>query len=64
MPEQLPSPLSHGLPAIVGCLDRGPSFFNPLRASLVAKGMICIPGYRQILLTVALFDAFMRRAMS
>lgn len=44
-------------------LDRKPSSFGPVRASLVAKGMIYTPGYGQSAFTVPLFDAFMRRIM-
>jgi AAA ATPase domain len=44
-------------------LDRKSSSFGPVRASLVAKGMIYTPGYGQSAFTVPLFDAFMRRIM-
>lgn len=44
-------------------LGRKPSSFGPVRASLVAKGMIYTPGYGQSAFTVPLFDAFMRRIM-
>lgn len=44
-------------------LGRKPSSFGPVRASLVAKGMIYTPGYGQTAFTVPLFDAFMRRIM-
>ncbi|MFD1765293.1 AAA family ATPase [Sphingorhabdus buctiana] len=44
-------------------LGRKPSSFGPVRASLVAKGMIYTPGYGQSSFTVPLFDAFMRRIM-
>jgi hypothetical protein len=44
-------------------LDRKPSSFGPVRASLVAKGMIYTPGYGQSAFIVPLFDAFMRRIM-
>jgi hypothetical protein len=44
-------------------LGRKPSSFGPIRASLVAKGMIYTPGYGQSAFTVPLFDAFMRRIM-
>jgi hypothetical protein len=49
--------------AIAEYLDRKPSSFGPVRASLVAKGMIYTPGYGQSAFTVPLFDAFMRRTM-
>jgi AAA ATPase domain len=49
--------------AIAEHLDRKPSSFGPVRASLVAKGMIYTPGYGQSAFTVPLFDAFMRRIM-
>jgi AAA ATPase domain len=44
-------------------LGRKPSSFGPVRASLIAKGMIYTPGYGQSAFTVPLFDAFMRRIM-
>jgi AAA ATPase domain len=47
--------------AIADYLDRKPSSFGPVRASLVAKGMIYTPGYGQSAFTVPLFDEFMRR---
>ncbi|MEQ1537661.1 MAG: ATP-binding protein [Sphingorhabdus sp.] len=49
--------------AIAEHLGRKPSSFGPVRASLVAKGMIYTPGYGQTAFTVPLFDAFMRRIM-
>lgn len=49
--------------AIAEHLNRKPSSFGPVRASLVAKGMIYTPGYGQSAFTVPLFDAFMRRTM-
>lgn len=49
--------------AIADHLERKPSAFGPVRASLVAKGMIYTPGYGRSAFTVPLFDAFMRRAM-
>ena len=49
--------------AISEILGRKPSSFGPVRASLVAKGMIYTPGYGQSAFTVPLFDAFMRRIM-
>jgi hypothetical protein len=49
--------------AIAEVLKRKPSSFGPVRASLVAKGMIYTPGYGQSAFTVPLFDAFMRRIM-
>lgn len=49
--------------AIAEHLGRKPSSFGPVRASLVAKGMIYTPGYGQSAFTVPLFDAFMRRIM-
>jgi AAA ATPase domain len=47
--------------AIAVQLGRKPTAFGPVRASLVAKGMIYTPGYGQSAFTVPLFDAFMRR---
>ena len=44
-------------------LDRKPSSLGPVRASLIAKGMIYTPGYGETAFTVPLFDAFMRRIM-
>jgi AAA ATPase domain len=44
-------------------LGRKPSAFGPVRASLIAKGMMYTPGYGQSAFTVPLFDAFMRRTM-
>ena len=49
--------------AIAEHLGRKPSSFGPVRASLIAKGMIFTPGYGQSAFTVPLFDAFMRRIM-
>ena len=49
--------------SIADHLSRKPSSFGPVRASLVAKGMIYTPGYGQSAFTVPLFDAFMRRIM-
>jgi hypothetical protein len=49
--------------AIAEHMERKPSSFGPVRASLVAKGMIYTPGYGQSAFTVPLFDAFMRRIM-
>lgn len=44
-------------------MKRKPSSFGPVRASLIAKGMIYQPGYGETAFTVPLFDAFMRRIM-
>lgn len=49
--------------AIAEHIGRKPSSFGPVRATLVAKGMIYTPGYGETAFTVPLFDAFMRRAM-
>jgi hypothetical protein len=49
--------------AIAELMGRKPSSFGPVRASLVAKGMIYTPEYGQSAFTVPLFDAFMRRIM-
>jgi hypothetical protein len=49
--------------AIADHLERKSSSFGPVRASLIAKGMIYTPGYGQSAFTVPLFDAFMRRTM-
>lgn len=49
--------------AIAEHLDRKPSSFGPVRAALVAKGMIYTSAYGQTAFTVPLFDAFMRRIM-
>lgn len=49
--------------AIADHLGRKPSSLGPVRASLIAKGMIYTPGYGQTAFTVPLFDSFMRRAM-
>ena len=49
--------------AIAEHLGRKPSAFGPVRASLIAKGMIYTPGYGETAFTVPLFDAFMRRIM-
>lgn len=61
MSELGPGPFSST--AIASVLGRSPSSFGPLRASLVAKGMIYTPEYGQTSFTVPLFDEFMRRAM-
>ena len=44
-------------------MGRKPSSYGPVRASLIAKGMIYVPGYGETAFTVPLFDAFMRRIM-
>jgi len=44
-------------------LGKKPNAFGPVRASLIAKGMIYTPGYGETDFTVPLFDAFMRRAI-
>lgn len=49
--------------AIADHMGRKSSSLGPVRASLIAKGMIYTPGYGQTAFTVPLFDAFMRRAM-
>jgi AAA ATPase domain len=49
--------------AIAERIGRKPSSFGPVRATLIAKGMIYTPGYGETAFTVPLFDAFMRRAM-
>ena len=36
---------------------------GPVRASLIKKGMVSSPSHGDLPFTVALFDAFMRRAM-
>lgn len=53
----------HSSTAVADHLERKASSFGPVRASLVAKGMIYTPGYGQTAFTVPLFDTFMRRAM-
>jgi hypothetical protein len=49
--------------AIADHIGRKPSSFGPVRASLIAKGMIYTPGYGDTAFTVPMFGAFMRRAM-
>jgi hypothetical protein len=49
--------------AIADHIGRKASSFGPVRASLIAKGMIYTPGYGQTAFTVPMFGAFMRRAM-
>lgn len=49
--------------AIAEHLSKKPNAFGPVRASLIAKGMIYTPGYGETDFTVPLFDAFMRRAI-
>jgi len=49
--------------AIADHIGRKASAFGPVRASLIAKGMIYLPGYGETAFTVPLFGAFMRRAM-
>ena len=49
--------------AVADHIGRKPSSFGPVRASLIAKGMIYTPGYGETAFTVPLFGAFMRRAM-
>lgn len=49
--------------AIAEHLGKKPNAFGPVRASLIAKGMIYTPGYGETDFTVPLFDAFMRRAI-
>jgi hypothetical protein len=53
----------YGSTTIAEYMGRKPSSFGPVRASLVAKGMIYTPGYGETAFTVPLFDAFMRRSM-
>ncbi|NWK99055.1 AAA family ATPase [Sphingobium lactosutens] len=49
--------------AIADHMGRKPSSLGPVRASLIAKGMIYTPGYGETAFTVPMFGAFMRRAM-
>lgn len=49
--------------AVADHLGKKANAFGPVRASLIAKGMIYTPGYGETDFTVPLFDAFMRRAM-
>lgn len=49
--------------AIADHLGRKPSSLGPVRASLIAKGMIYTPGYGETAFTVPLFGPFMRRAI-
>ena len=49
--------------AIADHIGRKSSSFGPVRASLIAKGMIYTPGYGETAFTVPLFGAFMRRAI-
>lgn len=49
--------------AIAEHLGKKPNAFGPVRASLIAKGMIYTPGYGETDFTVPMFDAFMRRAI-
>ena len=49
--------------AIADHFGRKSSSFGPVRASLIAKGMIYTPGYGETAFTVPMFGAFMRRAM-
>jgi hypothetical protein len=49
--------------AIADLLGRKASSLGPVRASLIAKGMIYTPGYGETAFTVPLFDEFMRRAI-
>lgn len=44
-------------------LGKKQNAFGPVRASLIAKGMIYTPGYGETDFTIPLFDAFMRRAI-
>jgi AAA ATPase domain len=53
----------YGSTEIAEHIGRKPSAFGPVRASLIAKGMIYTPGYGETAFTVPLFDAFMRRSM-
>ncbi len=53
----------HNSTTVADHIGRKPSSFGPVRASLIAKGMIYTPGYGETAFTVPLFDAFMRRAM-
>ncbi len=52
-----------GSTAIAEHIGRKSSSFGPVRASLIAKGMIYTPGYGETAFTVPMFGAFMRRAM-
>jgi hypothetical protein len=49
--------------AVAEHIGRKSSSFGPVRASLIAKGMIYTPGYGETAFTVPMFGAFMRRAM-
>jgi hypothetical protein len=49
--------------AIADHMGRKPTAFGPVRASLIAKGMIYTPSYGETAFTAPLFGAFMRRAM-
>ena len=53
----------HNSSAIADLMQRKPSSLGPVRASLIAKGMMYLPGYGQSAFTVPLFDEFMHRAM-
>ncbi|MGL5840144.1 MAG: ATP-binding protein [Sphingorhabdus sp.] len=53
----------YGSTVIADHLGKKPSSFGPVRASLLAKGMIYMPGYGETAYTVPLFGAFMRRTM-
>ncbi len=57
-------PGPHVSALIAETIGRKASSFGPVRASLIAKGMIYTPGYGQTAFTVPLFDEFMQRAMS
>ncbi len=59
MAELGPGPHRSG--DIAACLRREVSKFGPLRASLIAKGMIWSPSHGDTAFTVPLFDEFMRR---
>jgi hypothetical protein len=48
---------------IAETIGRKASSFGPVRATLIAKGMIYTPGYGQTAFTVPLFNEFMLRAM-
>lgn len=49
--------------AIADLLGRKASSLGPVRASLIAQGMIYTPGYGETAFTVPLFDEFMRLAI-
>lgn len=56
-------PGPHKISDIAACLGAKVTSLGPVRAKLMAKGMVYCPAYGELDFTVPLFDEFMRRAI-